>query len=412
MNPLKMVRTQIKSALNEMDLDPVIYDLLAAPKRFYDFSFPVKMDDGNIKIFKGYRSQHNDALGPNKGGLRFHQNVTADEVKALSAWMTFKCAVVGLPYGGGKGGVIVDPRTLSENELERLSRAWMRAFHSVIGEYKDIPAPDVNTNQQIMSWMLDESNTIFGKGEVALLTGKPIALGGSLGRTEATGYGVAFMVKKVAEKIELPLENSTVVIQGFGNVGSYAAKKLVDYGCKIIAVSDVYGAICNPKGIDVRELKQFVEAGNKVSDFPNVTTIDRDSIFNIKCDILVPAALENSINEENADVIECKIIAEGANGPTTPKADKILLKKGIFIIPDILANAGGVTVSYFEWSQNLYGHYWSKKEVLQKEEDKMIEAFEQIYELMCEKKIKNMRKAAFMFAIEKISKVMKLRGWC
>jgi len=252
MNPLQMVQAQIRSALDSMDLEPVVYDLLAEPQRFYEFSFPVRLDDGSIRIFKGFRSQHNDALGPNKGGLRFHQNVTVDEVKALSAWMTFKCSVVGLPYGGGKGGIIVDPRELSEGELERLSRAWMRAFHSVIGQYRDIPAPDVNTNPQIMAWMIDEANIISGKSQNGHLTGKPVELGGSLGRTEATGYGVAFMVRKAAQKINLEFEGSTTVIQGFGNVGSYAAEMLNSWGSKIIAVSDVYGSIYKEDGIDIQ----------------------------------------------------------------------------------------------------------------------------------------------------------------
>lgn len=411
MNPLQMVQAQIRAALDNMDLDPVVYDLLAEPKRFYDYSFPVRMDDGTIRIFKGFRSQHNDALGPNKGGLRFHQNVTADEVKALSAWMTFKCAVVGLPYGGGKGGIIVDPRELSNREIEKVSRAWMRAFHNEIGQYRDIPAPDVNTNPQIMAWMIDEANIISSKSQNGHLTGKPVELGGSLGRTEATGYGVAYMVRKAAQKINLDFEGSTTVVQGFGNVGSYAAEMLQSWGSKVIAVSDVYGSIYKEDGIDIPALMEFVAQGNKVTDFPGVEIKDRDDVFTTKCDIFLPCALENSITKENAHLIDCKIISEGANGPTTPEADEILLEKGVFIIPDVLANAGGVTVSYFEWSQNLYGHYWEKELVLEEEEKIMVKAFDEIYKLMQAKDMKNMRKAAFMHSIGKIASVMKLRGW-
>ncbi|XMB85763.1 Glu/Leu/Phe/Val dehydrogenase [Mycoplasmatota bacterium WC44] len=411
MNPLKMVQAQLKSALDLMDESPVVYDLLKEPKRFYEYTFPVTMDDGSIRIFKGFRSQHNDACGPNKGGLRFHQDVCADEVKALSAWMTFKCSVVGLPYGGGKGGVIVDPRELSKKELEKVARGWMRAFHNEIGQYKDIPAPDVNTNPQVMAWMIDEANIISSKASVGHLTGKPIELGGSLGRTEATGYGVAYMVRKAAEKINMELKGSTTVVQGFGNVGSYAAEMMQSWGSKVIAVSDVYGSIYKEDGINIPELMNFVAEGNNVADFPGVEVRDREAVFNIPCDVFLPCALENSITKEIAEGLECKIISEGANGPTTMEADEVLLEKGVFLVPDVLANAGGVTVSYFEWSQNLYGYYWSKEEVLEKEEVLMVKAFEDIYTLMQEKGIKNMRQGAFMHSIKKISSVMKLRGW-
>ena len=411
MNPLKMVQMQIKSALELLEADPIVCDFLCEPKRFYEYTFPVRMDDGSIRIFKGFRSQHNDALGPHKGGLRFHQDVTADEVKALSAWMTFKCAVVGLPYGGGKGGVVVDTRELSKRELEGVSRGWMRAFHNEIGQYKDIPAPDVNTNPQVMAWMIDEANVIASKNQGGHLTGKPIELGGSQGRTEATGYGVAYMVRKAAQKINMELKGSTTVVQGFGNVGSYAAEMLQDWGSKVIAVSDVYGSIYKEDGINIPELMEFVAKGNKVTDFPGVEVKDREAVFEIPCDIFLPCALENSITKENAHLIKCKIISEGANGPTTPEADQILIDNGVFVIPDILANAGGVTVSYFEWSQNLYGHYWTKETVLEEEEKIMVKAFDDIVALMDEHKIKDMRKAAFMHSIKKIAHVMRLRGW-
>jgi glutamate dehydrogenase len=411
MDPLQMVQEQIRLALDQMNHEPIVYELLAEPKRFYDYMFPVRMDNGQIRLFKGYRSQHNDALGPNKGGLRFHESVTASDVKALSAWMTFKCALVGLPYGGGKGGVVVNPKELSHTELERLSRSWVRAFHNEIGQYRDIPAPDVNVNQQVIAWMIDEANIITSKSQNAHFTGKPIDLGGSLGRTQATGYGVSFMVRKAAEKIGLDLQGATAVVQGFGNVGSHSAQMLQAWGVKVLAVSDVDGCAYHPDGLDIEGLKAHAEAGNSVTSYPGVQIRTRDELFQIPCDILVPAALERAITKDNAHHIQCKILCEGANGPTTPEADEILLNKDIFIVPDILANSGGVIVSYFEWSQNLYGHYWDLDMVLFEEEKMMLKAFDEVYNKMQMHNIKSMRQAAFMHSIDRIASVMKLRGW-
>ncbi len=411
MDPLQMVQEQIRLALEQMNHEPIVYELLAEPKRFYDYMFPVRMDNGQIRLFKGYRSQHNDALGPNKGGLRFHESVSASDVKALSAWMTFKCALVGLPYGGGKGGVVVNPKELSHTELERLSRAWVRAFHNEIGQFRDIPAPDVNVNQQVIAWMIDEANIITSKSQNAHFTGKPIDLGGSLGRTQATGYGVSFMVRKAAEKIGLELQGATAVVQGFGNVGSHSAKMLQAWGVKVIAVSDVGGCAYDPDGLDIEGLKLHAEAGHSVTTYPGVQVRSRDELFQIPCDILVPAALERAITKDNAHHIQCKILCEGANGPTTPEADEILLSKDIFIVPDILANSGGVIVSYFEWSQNLYGHYWDLDMVLFEEEKMMLKAFDEVYNNMQKHNIKSMRQAAFMHSIDRIASVMKLRGW-
>ena len=411
MDPLQMVQEQIRLALEQMNHEPIVYELLAEPKRFYDYMFPVRMDNGQIRLFKGYRSQHNDALGPNKGGLRFHESVSASDVKALSAWMTFKCALVGLPYGGGKGGVVVNPKELSHTELERLSRAWVRAFHNEIGQFRDIPAPDVNVNQQVIAWMIDEANIITSKSQNAHFTGKPIDLGGSLGRTQATGYGVSFMVRKAAEKIGLDLQGATAVVQGFGNVGSHSAKMLQAWGVKVIAVSDVGGCAYDPDGLDIEGLKLHAEAGHSVTTYPGVQVRSRDELFQIPCDILVPAALERAITKDNAHLIQCKILCEGANGPTTPEADEILLSKDIFIVPDILANSGGVIVSYFEWSQNLYGHYWDLDMVLFEEEKMMLKAFDEVYNNMQKHNIKSMRQAAFMHSIDRIASVMKLRGW-
>jgi glutamate dehydrogenase len=411
MDPLLMVQQQIKSALELTDHEPIVYELLAEPKRFYDYMFPVRMDNGSIRLFKGYRAQHNDALGPNKGGLRFHENVSASDVKALSAWMTFKCALVGLPYGGGKGGVVVDPKELSKTELERLSRAWVRAFHNEIGQFRDIPAPDVNVNQQVIAWMIDEANIITSKSQNAHFTGKPIDLGGSRGRIQATGYGVSYMVRKAAEKIGLDLNGATATIQGFGNVGSNSAEMLIGWGVKVIAISDIDTCVYDANGLDVKSLKAHADAGNPLSSFPGVEVKPRDSLFEIPADIIVPAALEGAITKFNAPKIQCKIICEGANGPTTPEADDILIDKGVFIVPDILANSGGVIVSYFEWSQNLYGHYWDLDMVLFEEEKMMLQAFDQVYDKMTTRGIKSMRLAAFIHAIDRIAEVMKLRGW-
>jgi glutamate dehydrogenase len=411
MDPLLMVQQQIKSALALTNHEPIVYELLAEPKRFYDFMFPVRMDNGSIRLFKGYRSQHNDALGPNKGGLRFHETVSATDVKALSAWMTFKCALVGLPYGGGKGGVVVNPKELSQLELERLSRAWVRAFHNEIGQFRDIPAPDVNVNQQVIAWMVDEANIITSKSQNAHFTGKPLDLGGSRGRIQATGFGVSYMVRRAAEKIGLDLQGATAAIQGFGNVGSNSAIMLAGWGVNIVAVSDMECCIYHPQGLDVVALKLHSDAGHPLSQFPGVTVSPRESLFEFAVDILVPAALEGAITKQNAKNINCKILCEGANGPTTPEADEILLDKGVFIVPDILANSGGVIVSYFEWSQNLYGHYWDLDMVLFEEEKMMLQAFDLVYEKMMTRNIRNMRLAAFIHAIDRIAEVMKLRGW-
>lgn len=411
MDPLLMVQQQIKSALELTNHEPIVYEILAEPKRFYDFMFPVRMDNGSIRLFKGYRSQHNDALGPNKGGLRFQESVSATDVKALSAWMTFKCALVGLPYGGGKGGVVVNPKELSALELERLSRAWVRAFHNEIGQFRDIPAPDVNVNQQIIAWMVDEANIITSSSQNAHFTGKPLSLGGSRGRIQATGYGVSYMVRKAAEKIGLELQGATASIQGFGNVGSNSAVMLAGWGVKVVAVSDMQCCIHHPEGLDVATLKVYSDAGHPLEKFPGVTVLPREALFGLPVDILVPAALEGAITKDNANLINCKILCEGANGPTTPEADQILLDKDVFIVPDILANSGGVIVSYFEWSQNLYGHYWDLDMVLYEEEKMMLQAFELVYEKMISRNIKSMRLAAFIHAIDRIAEVMKLRGW-
>ncbi len=410
----EMYQQQLQTAIDEMSIDnkEAVYDQLKQPNRFFEVSFPVLMDDGKKKVFTGYRSQFCSALGPTKGGLRYHEGVDAGEVKALSGWMTIKCALADLPYGGGKGGITVNPKELSEGELERLSRAFVRAIHPYIGEKWDVPAPDVNTNGQIMSYMLDEYEAITQKQDIGVFTGKPLELGGSLGRTEATGYGVGFCVREACKKKGLDLKGATVVCQGFGNVGSYACLWLYNQGCKIIAIANSRNGLYNKDGIDIPELfKYYEENGNDLLDFPGAEYLDKDKIYDIPCDILLPCGLGGAITGENADKIECKVIGEGANGPVTPEADEILDKKGVLIVPDVLANSGGVTVSYFEWAQNLEGYYWTEEEVFEREENLLVKAFNNIYDIYEKENTKNMRSAAFNYAIKRISEAMKLKGW-
>lgn len=411
LNPFEIAQLQVKTACDKLGTEPAVYEILKNPARVLEVSIPVKMDDGSVKSFVGYRSQHNDAVGPYKGGIRFHQDVTRDEVKALSTWMTFKCGVVGIPYGGGKGGITVDPAELSKGELERLSRGFARAIAPIIGERKDIPAPDVNTNGQIMTWFVDEYERTTGRFEPGVFTGKPVEFYGSLARTEATGYGVAIMARDAAKKIGLPLEGAKVVIQGFGNVGSFAAHYITEMGAKIVAVGDHTACIVNDNGFDVKALMAYVKEHKAVKGFPGATKeLDRSEVMGIECDILMPCALENQITSNNVNSIKAKIVSEGANGPTTPEADKVLFEKGIVVIPDILANAGGVTVSYFEWVQNLMRYSWSFDEVQEKQEKLMVKAFEEIWNLKEEHKV-DMRTAAYMMSIKRIAVAMKLRGW-
>lgn len=411
MNSLELVQQQIKNALQYTNHDDVVYNLLAEPKRFYEYNIPMKMDDGSVRIFKSYRSHHNDALGPAKGGIRFHCDLDSNDIKALSALMTLKCAVANVPYGGAKGGVAVDTNELSQRELENLSRTWLRAFHKFIGPHSDIPAPDVNTNSQIMAWMLDELEVIHSQSLNGAFTGKPIELGGSQGRTEATGYGVAFITKKALKMLGMNLLNSKIAIQGFGNVGSFTAERLYEWGSKIVAVSDVNTCIYNENGINILELKKFLNNRNQLKDFSGVQVLDREELFALDVDVLIPAALENAINENNVNSIKAKLIVEGANAPTTIEADKVLKEKGICVIPDILANSGGVIVSYFEWNQNLYGKYWDFDEVILEEEKMMEKAFDNILKLKNEKSIPTMRDASIIYAVEKLATAMKQRGW-
>lgn len=409
LNVLEIARSQVKTACDRLGADPAVYEILKNPMRVLEVSFPVKMDDGTTRSFTGYRSQHNNACGPFKGGLRFHPAVCMDEVKALSTWMTFKCSVVGIPYGGGKGGMAIDPRDFSEGELERISRGFAKAIAPIIGEKEDIPAPDVNTNGQIMAWMLDEYSTVTGEFQPGVFTGKPVDFYGSLARTEATGYGVATMAMEAAKKKGIDVSNVRVALQGFGNVGSYAGMYIEEAGAKVVAVEDHTGTIVNEAGIDMKALMDYNKEHRCIKGFPGADAVE-GSVITMDVDVLMPCALENQITSANAGDVKAKIVCEGANGPTTPEADAILFANGVTLVPDILANSGGVTVSYFEWVQNLMRYNWTFEEVQDKQKALMVKAFEEIWALAGEHGV-DMRTAAYMMSIKRIADAMKLRGW-
>lgn len=409
LNPYEIVQQQIETAAKILNLPRHIVEILKRPKRVLTVNFPVKMDDGTVQLFEGFRSQHNDAVGPTKGGIRFHPNVNLDEIKALSMWMTFKCGVVSLPYGGAKGGVIVDPHKLSKGELERLSRGFFEAISQIIGPEKDIPAPDVYTNAQIMGWMMDTYSRLNGHYSPSVITGKPLIIGGSKGRNEATARGLVHTIVEAMNGLNKPMKEATVAIQGFGNAGRIAARFLTEQGCKIVAVSDSKGAIYNKDGLDLDTVEELKDNGS-ILDYGAQYHIEPNSLLELKVDILVPAALENVITASNADRIQAKIVAEAANGPTTPEADKIMFNKGIIVIPDILANAGGVTVSYFEWAQNLMHYYWSEEEVNEKLSVTMVTSYRAVKELS-DKHHTDLRTAAYVRSIQRVTDAMKARGW-
>ncbi|WP_342472110.1 Glu/Leu/Phe/Val dehydrogenase [Metasolibacillus sp. FSL H7-0170] len=399
----------IQEALQKLGYDEAMYELLKEPLRMLEVRIPVKMDDGTTKVFTGYRAQHNDAVGPTKGGVRFHPAVTDEEVKALSMWMTLKCGIVDLPYGGGKGGVICDPRQMSMGEIERLSRGYVRAVSQIVGPTKDIPAPDVFTNAQIMAWMMDEYSRMDEFNSPGFITGKPLVLGGSQGRDRATAEGVTIVIKEAAKKRGIDIEGARVVIQGFGNAGSFLAKFMSDLGAKIIGISDAYGALHDPNGLDIDYLL------DRRDSFGTVTTLFENTITNkelleLECDILVPAAIENQITADNAQDIKANIVVEAANGPTTAEATKILTERGILLVPDVLASAGGVTVSYFEWVQNNQGYYWTEEEVREKLIRKMVDAFDSVYTTATNRNI-NMRLAAYMVGVRRTAEASRFRGW-
>ncbi|MFR6531853.1 MAG: Glu/Leu/Phe/Val family dehydrogenase, partial [Staphylococcus simulans] len=389
----------IKEALHKLGFDDGMYDLVKEPLRFLEVRIPVRMDDGTVKTFTGYRAQHNDAVGPTKGGVRFHPNVNVDEVKALSMWMTMKCGIVDLPYGGGKGGIICDPREMSIHEVERLSRGYVRAISQIVGPSKDIPAPDVMTNSQIMAWMMDEYSALDKFNSPGFITGKPIVLGGSEGRDRSTALGVVIAIEQAAKIKNLDLNGARIVIQGFGNAGSFLAKFLFDKGAKIVGISDAYGALSDPEGLDIDYLLDRRDSFGTVTNLFE-ETISNKELFELDCDILIPAAIENQITKDNAPNIKADILVEAANGPTTLEATRILHERGILLVPDVLASAGGVTVSYFEWVQNNQGYYWTEDEVNEKMRDKLITAFNDIYELAQNRKI-DMRLAAYIIGIKR-----------
>lgn len=384
-------------------------DALKQPERLLEFALPITMDDGSKKVFTGYRVQYNSARGPYKGGLRYHPQTDLDEVKALAFWMAIKCATVDIPYGGGKGGITVDPKKLSAGELERLTRVFTRALKEFIGPHTDIPAPDVYTNPQIMAWIVDEYSKITGKFTPAVVTGKPIELGGSLGRAAATGQGGFFAFEELAKHKKIKASQTTIAVQGFGNVGESFSEIANYHKYKIVAISDSKGGVYNPKGLDVAALKAHKEKSGQVKDFKGAKNVSNEELLELPVDMLVPAALENQITDKNAGKIKAHFILELANGPTTPAADEILFKKGVILIPDVLANAGGVTVSYFEWSQNLSGYYWTESEVNAKLKEKISLAFKSVWQTAQEHHV-NLRTAAYILAVKRIISAMRLRG--
>jgi len=411
LNPLVAAQHRVKVACDKLGLEPAVYEILKNPQRMFEVSIPVKMDDGTVRVFTGFRAQHNTAIGPSKGGVRFHPMVTRDEVCALSIWMTFKCAVTGIPYGGGKGGIIVDPKELSTAELERLCRAYVDAIYPILGEKRDVPAPDVNTNGQIMAWMIDEYIKLSGEESFGTFTGKPVELAGSKGRTKATGLGISIIISEALRAAGKQMQGARIAVQGFGNVGSFTAKCSHDMGAKIVAIAEWNTVLFNENGLDIDALMKY-KSDNKgsIKDFPGAREISADEFWALDVDVLTPCAMENTINKDTAPLIKTNLIVEGANGPTTLDGEEILNSRGVTIVPDILANAGGVTVSYFEWVQNRYGYYWSEAEVEQKEEIAMKDAFDAIYKIKTEYNV-TMREAAYMHSIKRVATAMKLRGW-
>lgn len=409
-NPFEIVQGQLRRAVTNLCLDDEVYELLKEPMRVVEVAIPVKMDDGHLKTFLGFRAQHTDALGPTKGGIRFHPDVSKDEVKGLSLWMTFKAAVMGLPYGGAKGGIICDPTRLSEREQEALSRGYIRRLAPVMGPETDVPAPDVNTNPKVMGWMLDEFDLVRGHNNPGFITGKPLVLGGSAGRESATGRGVVHTIIEAMHRLNIDPNQATAAIQGFGNVGSYTALFLQRAGVKVVAVEDVHGGAYDPKGLDVVRLVDYAKRTGSVLGFGQTSNIHTDELFALDVDVLVPAALENQITEDVARKVRARIIAEAANGPTTPEGDHILDERNVFVIPDILCNAGGVTVSYFEWVQNNMGYYWPETEVARKLKRMMMHAFSTVYEMHQQHRV-HMREAAYLVAVHRVADAAEARGW-
>lgn len=411
LNPFAIAQAQLDEAAKVLQLDPDMHAFLRRPMREFHFSIPVRMDDGSTKTFQGFRVQYNDARGPAKGGIRFHPDETIDTVRALAAWMTWKTAVADIPLGGAKGGVICNPREMSQGELERLSRGYMRNIARYVGLTQDVPAPDVNTNPQLMAWMLDEYETLMGHREPGVITGKPLELGGSAGRGPATALGGMYTIREAAKLLGIDLGKATAAIQGFGNVGSFAHKLITEmFGTKVVAVSDEFGGIYNKNGLDYDAVREHLNKTGKVINCPGTEPISNKDLLELKVDILIPAAIENQLTSQNADKINCKIVAELANGPTTPEADDVLNNKGIYIIPDFLCNGGGVTVSYFEMVQNGYQYYWDEEMVNQRLDHKMTNAFHAVHKMAQTKKV-DTRVAAYLVAVNRVAEAVRLRGW-
>ena len=408
-SPWLIAQKQLDKVNQYLNIDKNILVRLKNPNRVLKVYLPVKMDNGEIKVFEGFRSQHNNARGPYKGGIRFHRNVSEDEVKALSMWMTWKCAVANIPFGGSKGGVIVNTKELSQGELERLARSYIKAIAPIIGENIDIPAPDVHTNPQIMSWMLDEYMKVTGKREYGVLTGKPQNLWGSAGRTQATGRGGVFVLDSLMHELKMSPKGTTIAIQGLGNVGYWFAQLAYEEGYKIIALSDSKGGIIDEKGLDPEKVLEFKKKTGSVINFPGTESISNEELLMLKVDVLVPAAIEEVINEGNVNNIKAKAIIEMANGPVTPEADKVLTEKNIISVPDVLANSGGVTVSYFEWVQDKTGYFWTEEEVNQKLRKVMVGAFNEVWSI-AKSKNTNLRISAYILAVSRVIEAMKLRG--
>jgi len=408
-NPFQEVQQQIDSICEKAGVSRACREGIRECQREFTVHFPVRMDSGQVEVFTGYRVQHNTIRGPAKGGIRFHPDVTLDETKALATWMTLKSAVVNIPYGGAKGSVPCNPKELSQGELERLTRRYASEIALIIGPERDIPAPDVGTTPQVMAWIMDTYSMIKGYSVLGVVTGKPLSIGGSLGRFEATGRGCVISIKRSAKHLGINLEETTAAVQGFGNVGSVAAILLAREGCKVVAVSDTKGGIYNPGGLDVQGVLQHKKSTGSVVGFPGTDKLTNAELLALECDILVPAALEDSINAGNASSVKAKMIVEGANGPTTSEADKIFRDNGKFVVPDILANAGGVVVSYFEWVQGLQSFFWSEDEVNRQLEAVMDRAFSEVLEISQREKV-DMRAAAYILAIKRVDDAWNIRG--
>lgn len=408
-SPLSNALSQMEKAANRIGLDEGIRRVLRTPKRVLTAHVPIQKDDGSIEVFTGYRVQHNTARGPAKGGIRYHPEVTLDEVTALSMWMTWKCAVLNVPFGGAKGGVVCDPKTLSRSELERITRRFTAEISPIIGPDKDIPAPDVYTDAQVMAWIMDTYSAQVGQEEPAVVTGKPVEIGGSLGRQEATSRGCVVAVEEAARSLGLSLGDAKVCVQGFGNVGFHAARILAENGCRIIAVSDSSGGIYNPAGLDPQELLRHKKEKRSVATYPEGESISNEQLLELSCDVLVPAALDGVIHRGNAARIKARIVAEGANGPTTPEADEILFEQGVTVVPDILANAGGVTVSYYEWVQGRQGIYWTEDEVNSRLRRAMVESFSNVWHEAAIHAV-DLRTAAYLIALRRVADAVRLRG--